>query len=134
MSGLVLLSEHDGKERTQMFGSARDVVKALEAFRDHYDPRSGSVMIATTKATDIDADPFRRGFIETLDVRSELLRKLAVLDERTRAVVLLWYVKDLPVAKICETLTISRSHCYRLRDRALATMLDPIDEIREASA
>ena len=44
----------------EMFGSVAQVVKALKAFADHYDPRSGSVMIASNKTTDVDADPFRR--------------------------------------------------------------------------
>ena len=117
-----------------MFGTVGDVVRGLRAFRDHYGARSSSVMHMTSTTTDVDADPFRRGYLDSLTMRSQLLRRLSALDERERAVLLLWYVSDQPVRAICERLGLSRSHCYRLRDRALGTMLDPIEEIQEAFA
>jgi DNA-directed RNA polymerase specialized sigma subunit len=111
-------------------------VRSLKAFRDYYDPRSSSVMIASKKTTDVDADPFRRGFLDSLDLRAGLLSRLSSLGERERAVLMLWYLEDQPVATICERMNLSRSHCYRLRDRALALMLDPVDrfEVAEATA
>ncbi|MFA5891012.1 MAG: sigma factor-like helix-turn-helix DNA-binding protein [Actinomycetota bacterium] len=109
-----------------MFETVGQVVKALKAYRDYYHPRSCSVMLASRKTTDIDADPFRRGFLDSVDLRSELLSRLSSLDERERAVVTLWYVMDLPVSEICEELSLSRSNCYRIRDRALDSMLDEI--------
>jgi RNA polymerase sigma factor (sigma-70 family) len=117
-----------------MFGSVGEVTKVLKAFRGHYDPKSVSVLVASNRTTDVDADPFRRGFLDSMDLRTELLKRLASLDELQRAVILLWYLKDLPVKSICEQLNVSRSNCYRLRDRALAMMLDPVVEIQEAFA
>lgn len=109
-----------------MFGTIGEVVRALKSYRDHYDPKSKSILLVSSRTTDVDADPFRRGFLDTLEARAELLRRLASLDERERAVLLLWYVSDLPVREICEKLSLSRSHCYRLRDRALGLMLDRV--------
>jgi DNA-directed RNA polymerase specialized sigma subunit len=112
-----------------MFQTVGQTVKALKAFRDYYDPRSSSVLIASNKTTDVDADPFRRGFLDTVDMRTELLHRLSNLDERERAVLMQWYILDLPVRAICERLNLSRSHCYRLRDRALSMMLDGVQEL-----
>lgn len=113
-----------------MFGSIGEVVKALKAYRNYYGPKSSSVLIASNKTTDVDADPFRHGFLDSLNERTELLHRLSALDERERAVLMMWYVLDLPVRAICEKLSLSRTHCYRLRDRALFSMLDAAD-VRE---
>ncbi len=117
-----------------MFQSAGHVVRALKAFRDHYDPKSSSVMVAMNRTTDVDADPFRRGFLDSLDLRSELLGRLSSLDERERAVLMLWYLEDMSVPQICERMNLSRSHCYRLRDRAVAMMLDEVNDLEVAEA
>jgi len=117
-----------------MFQSAGQVVRALKAFSDYYDPRSSSVMVATNRTTDVDADPFRRGFLDSLDLRSELLGRLSSLDERERAVLMLWYLEDLSVPQICERMNLSRSHCYRLRDRAVGMMLDQVEDLEVAAA
>lgn len=118
-----------------MFQTVGQVVGALKAFREHYHPKSSGILLVSNKTTDVDADPFRRGFLDTVDLRSQLLRRLALLDERERAVLMLWYVMDLPVRTVCEKLSLSRSHCYRLRDRALVAMIDhPAVELQEATA
>jgi len=117
-----------------MFESIGQVVKALKAYRDYYEPKSSSVLLASNKTTDVDADPFRRGFLDSVDLRAELLHRLSALDERERAVLMQWYILDLPVRAVCERLSLSRSHCYRLRDRALTQMLDQVQELELAEA
>lgn len=120
-----------------MFDTVGGVVAGLKTFQDFYGSRSSSVLTPGKGSMDIDADPFRRGFLNALEHRTELLKRLATLDERERAVVTLWYVADLPVREICERLALSRSHFYRIRDRALKTMTasGTIDiEIAEATA
>lgn len=117
-----------------MFETVGHVVKALKAFRDYYDPRSASVLIASNKTTDVDADPFRRGFLDNVDLRAELLHRLSTLDETQRAVIMQWYILDLPVRSICERLNLSRSNAYRVRDRALTMMLDEATDTELAAA
>lgn len=116
-----------------MFKSESQVVRALKAFSHYYDPKSSSVLVAMNRTTDVDADPFRRGFLDSLELRAELLGRLSSLDERERAVLMLWYLEDLSVPQICERLNLSRSHCYRLRDRALGMMID-VEELEVAEA
>ncbi|MHB8510951.1 MAG: sigma factor-like helix-turn-helix DNA-binding protein [Actinomycetota bacterium] len=118
-----------------MFDTVNGVVTALKTFKDFYGPKSSSIMTPGHGSIDIDSDPFRRGFLTALESRTELLKRLASLDERERAVVTLWYVADLPVREICDRLELSRSHLYRIRDRALKAMAGSDDiEIVEATA
>lgn len=101
-----------------------EVVAGLKAFRDYYGPKSSSVATTSNRGRDIDADPFRRGFLDSLEARTQMLGKLAALDERERAVLMLWYVMDLPTRDVCDRLQLSRSHAYRIRDKALSQMVD----------
>lgn len=120
-----------------MIDTVGGVVTALKNFRDYYAPRSSSIMAPGLGTPDIDADPFRRGFLDALQIKAELSKRLASLDERERAVVMLWYVADLPVREVCERLSLSRSHAYRIRDRALKLMTGSASadiEITEATA
>ena len=119
-----------------MFETVGQVVRALKSFREYYHPKASGILTISGRNADVDADPFRRGFLDSLDLRTELLRRLSTLDERERSVVMLWYVMDRPVAEVCEQLSVSRSHCYRLRDRALANMVDAValPEVQEAFA
>lgn len=110
-----------------MFTTVGQVVRALKAFADYYHPKSSGILSATSNRNrDIDADPFRRGFLDNLDLRAKLLSRLSSLEERERSVIMLWYVMDRPVAEICEKLSLSRSHAYRVRDNALAGMTDDV--------
>ena len=120
-----------------MFSTVGQVARALKAFREYYHPKSSSVVIFNgKKTTDVDADPFRGGFLDNVDLRAEMLGRLSSLNERERAILMLWYVADTPVREICERLGLSRSHAYRLRDRALVEMLDrePVREVATAFA
>ncbi|HVL90597.1 MAG TPA: sigma factor-like helix-turn-helix DNA-binding protein [Actinomycetota bacterium] len=105
------------------FAHPGDVVRALERSRDCFDPSSTSLMIvAETKNPH--RDPFGRGFIAGFEERTELRKRLARLDERSRALVILWHAYGHPVAQIARRLGISRVHCYRLERRALDLMID----------
>jgi|ERR671924_1125144 DNA-directed RNA polymerase specialized sigma subunit len=120
-----------------MLQTVGQVVRALKSYREYYHPKSSGILMGViSRTTDVDADPFRRGFLDSLELRTELLRRLSALDERERAVLMLWYVMDQPVHEICDSLSLSRSHCYRVRDRALANMTDQVAalEVQEAFA
>lgn len=106
-----------------MYETIDQVVAGLKAFRDHYGPKSSSVAVASNRGRDIDADPFRRGFLDSIEARTQMLQRLATLDERERAILMLFYVADLPARDVCDRLRLSRSHAYRLRDKALTQML-----------
>lgn len=105
-----------------------DVVRALVRFADVVDPRTGSLIVASSRGPDPEADPFRPGFLSGLEERDELVRRLERLDGRERRLLVLWYVLEWPVTSIARSLRVSRQHCYRLRRRALerAAALEPV--------
>jgi DNA-directed RNA polymerase specialized sigma subunit len=109
-----------------MFESVTEVIRALRDYQGAYTAASGSV-VSPGRGFDIDADPFRRGFLRGIEERTELTQRLARLPEAERAVLLLWYAADLSVRDICVRLSVSRAHCYRLRDRALRGILEPCE-------
>lgn len=107
------------------FETVEDIVKALKRYRDIYDPKSGSFVFASKSNWNPTSSPFRGGFLEGLDQRDELLRRMcARLPERERLLLLLWYVADWPVPRIAKTLKLSRMHCYRLKKAALGSLID----------
>ena len=96
---------------------------ALERIEE--DPNPGSVSLISVERFERDptADPFRPGFLASLDRRTELIELLRRLDQRSQRLLLLWFVHERPPAEIAAELRISRVHCYRLRNRALDEML-----------
>ena len=117
-----------------MFLTPGDVIRTLKRLRDPYDPRSSSLMLVGGASEDPHAEPFHRGFIDHFEERAELQRRLEALDERDRALLLLWYCEGRPVAHIARTIGISRVHCYRLGRRAIQALLDRPDGAEQTAA
>lgn len=77
------------------------------------------------RRVDPSTDPFRSGFLNRMDERDELARRMRRrLDGRARLLLYLWYVADLPVSRVAGRIGVSRVHCYRLRDRALNALAE----------
>jgi len=106
-----------------MFHSTGALVRALERSLDRLDPETSSVL-KIGSGPDPHRDPFGRGFLTYFEERAELRARLARLDERSRRLLLLWYVERAPAPEIARTLGVSRVHCYRLRSQALRGLLD----------
>jgi DNA-directed RNA polymerase specialized sigma24 family protein len=120
-----------------MLETRSDVVVALKRYRDVFDPKGGSIIVASTRERDLYGEPFRSGFLTLLDERAELLRRmLARLSRRERMLLVLWYFVDLPVTEVSRRVGISRRHCYRLRDQAVRSLSDepPEDSPRNERA
>lgn len=107
-----------------MFIHPADVVNALRRFRTFYDPKTASILLVGRGGSAQDGDPFRGGFLSTIEERHELLRRLSTLDPRARTLLIMWHVEGVPVASIARTLRMSRVHCYRVQRAALDRMLD----------
>lgn len=107
-----------------LFETPQDIAEALCRAPVHYQASSTSLMRLRRHARRPEAGPFRAGFLATIDERTELTHLLAGLDQRERELLLHWFVEDRPVAWIAKRLGISRVHCYRVRNRALRSMLD----------
>lgn len=108
-----------------MFDTTDGVVRALRSLGRSTDASSTSIL-ATSSSTgySVDKDPFHGGYIDSLEARLELLDRFSRLDERERAILTLWYVQDLAVPSICESLGMSRATAYRIRDRAIDRLVE----------
>lgn len=115
-----------------MFLTAGDIIAALRRSRDFYDPRTGSVLLLARVAPDPTVEPFRPGFIATIEERARVTRLMEEIDPRSRKLLVLWFMESRPVTAIARILGISRIHCYRLKDKALERMLDVCRREREA--
>ena len=100
------------------------IIRALAHTRQAVDPRTGSI-IFLSGAKSGNKDPFSGAFLAGIEERSELVRRLRLIEPRERLLLFLWYVEGLPVTTIAERLGISRVHCYRLRKRAFEQMTKP---------
>lgn len=111
------------RPRYRLFWTAQDIVDALRSAAPSCQMTSTSMMRIRRNGREPHAEPFRPGFLSTIDTRTELTYLLGLLDERSRTLLVLWFVEDFTVISIAGRLGISRVHCYRLRDKALRTML-----------
>jgi DNA-directed RNA polymerase specialized sigma subunit len=119
------------------FRSRHHIIAALERVQDGAPSRTTSLIELGHGDRDPEADPFRPGYLSSLDVRTELTRLLRHVDDRSRRLLVLWFVHGRPVTQIAAELGISRVHSYRLKNKALDVMLQAAREegepIRRAS-
>jgi DNA-directed RNA polymerase specialized sigma24 family protein len=105
--------------------TGRDVVRSLVTYSDWWQPATASVLaVAGARRDGNFGDGLRSGLIETLDERTELRRRVGLLSERDRRLLLLWYVAQIPAQDIATTLGISRRHCFRLRARVIRKIVE----------
>lgn len=106
-----------------MLEDPADIIRALVRYRDVFDPRTGSIIVAGgASGSSFGRDPFRGGFIAGIEERAELVRRLLRLPVRERNILWMWYVVGLPVTQIARRVGLSRMHCYRLRNKSLREM------------
>ena len=103
-----------------------EVVRALLTYTDWWQPNTTSVMQvgAMRRSGKGFTDGIPPGLLSTIDVRTELGRRMSLLGERARTVLFLWYVRQLAVSDIAKVIGTSRRHCFRLRASAVRTLVD----------
>ncbi|RJQ54938.1 MAG: hypothetical protein C4521_03545 [Actinobacteria bacterium] len=113
-----------------MLKTAREIKKAIALLEDFYDPVTSSlVLLSPTRSKASHAtEPFKPGFLDTIDERHEILRRLALLDERKRTILLLWHLETLAKDQIAERVGLSRMHVYRLHGQAIQEIVDMGEE------
>jgi DNA-directed RNA polymerase specialized sigma24 family protein len=113
-----------------LFGTVRDVVRALITFTDWWQPITTSVIeVGGARRYTGFGDGIREGLFDTLDARAELSRRMKELEERDRAILFLWYVKELPAHEIAKEVGISRRQCFRRRSAALRALVDDEQQV-----
>jgi DNA-directed RNA polymerase specialized sigma subunit len=114
-----------------VFHTRDQIVDALERIEEGLGTVSTSIVAVDHTKRDPDADPFHPGFLSAFERRTQVLELLRGLDERSRRLLVLWFVHGRPVGEIAGDLGISRVHCYRLRNKALDEMIDAHQGSRE---
>jgi DNA-directed RNA polymerase specialized sigma24 family protein len=104
--------------------SPSHVAWALITYTDWWQPSTSSVYRIGGRGRRL-AEGINPRVLDGLALRSELCRRMDALDERDRHLLFLWYVRQLAVDDIARELGISRRQCFRLRARAIRTLVDP---------
>jgi DNA-directed RNA polymerase specialized sigma24 family protein len=106
--------------------SPSEVVRALLTYTDWWQPSTSSVMQVggARRVGRGFADGLPSGLLATIDVRTELCRRMARLEDRDRSVLFLWYVRQLAVGDIARAVGVSRRHCFRLRSAAIRKLVE----------
>ena len=107
---------------------------ALVRYTDWCHPRGSSIIqVAAARRDTAFGDGIPAGFLETIDERTEICRRMYELDERDREVLFLWYVQQLAVGDISKVMRLSRRQCFRRRARAVKRLVE-MDEDPQESA
>jgi DNA-directed RNA polymerase specialized sigma subunit len=103
-----------------------DVIRALVTYTDWWQTSSSSVIqVGFQRSKDAHhGDGMPTGLLERMDERTDLCRRMKDVNERDRAILFLWYVRQLAVDDIARAVGISRRHCFRRKAAALAAIVD----------
>jgi DNA-directed RNA polymerase specialized sigma24 family protein len=107
-----------------LLGSERDVVRCLVTYTDWWQLVSASVLQLGGRGRRHAADGLRPGLVETIEERTELCRRMALITPRERHVLFLWYVGQLAAGEVAGAVGISRRQCFRVRARALRRLVE----------
>ena len=109
-----------------MLTTRNDVIRALVTYTDWWQPSSSSVIrVGVQRRKDSDhGDGMPVGLLDRIDERTELCRRMKDVDQRDRAILFLWYVRQLAVDDIARTVGISRRHCFRRKAAAISAIVD----------
>lgn len=101
------------------------VVSALLRYTDWWQPGTASVIqVGAARRNSSFSDGIPVGLLATLDERTELSRRMRQVSESERAVLFLWYVRQLAVEDIARELQISRRQCFRRRASAIRKIVE----------
>ena len=115
-----------------VLSGASDIIRCLVTYTDWWQPSSSSLYRIAGTGDRNHGDGLRGGLLDHLDERSELCRRMTELDDRDRRLLVLWYVKELPVEEIAPLLGISRRQVFRRRARAVRKLVEAGDSPRAA--
>ncbi|MGH2651828.1 MAG: hypothetical protein ACRDHK_11525 [Actinomycetota bacterium] len=96
------------------------MVRLLVRYTDWWQPASTSLLqVGAARRAGERVDGRLLGLLSTLDVRTELCRRMQFVSERDRHILFLWYVKQDSVEDIAREIGISRRQCFRRRAEAI---------------
>ena len=100
--------------------TSAEVRRCLERSGDWYQPQTTSLLrIGGCPGAKASSEAFGEGFVEGMDERTELWRRLLCLEPRDREILFLWHVAGLTPAEVALRVGVSRRTCFRRRSAAL---------------
>jgi DNA-directed RNA polymerase specialized sigma24 family protein len=105
--------------------SPAEVIRCLITYTDWWQPATSSIYQVGAAGRDRNLpEGFRPGLLDHLSERAELVRRMKVIQERDRSLLVLWYLEQLPVEDIAKRLRISRRQCFRRRANAIRVLAE----------
>lgn len=99
-----------------MLDTFSSVERALVHYGDAYQPRTASVsVLGLPQKPSGDRLPFHPSFLNKLEERAELRRRMACLDPEEVLILVRWYVEGTRPEAIAKSLDRSVRHVYRRR-------------------
>ena len=107
-----------------MLSTPREVVWALITYTDWWQPTTASIYQVGKRRASFASDGMHGRLLDTLSERDELCRRMQDVDETSRHVLYLWYLRQLPVNDIARELRIGRRQCFRRRAAAVRAIVE----------
>ena len=82
----------------EMLDTPGEVINTLKTLNDYYCLKSNFIIYPKSNKSDIrNREPFRPGFLSSIDERKELIRRLDKLNKREKTILLLFYTFAKPM-------------------------------------
>ena len=112
-----------------MLDTPGEVINVLKTLNDYYCLKSNFIIYPKSNKTDIrNREPFRPGFLNSIEKRSELLKRLNKLNKNEKNILLLFYTFCKSITYIEHALCLSCRHCYRVKKKALQNIISMGEE------
>jgi DNA-directed RNA polymerase specialized sigma subunit len=118
-----------------VFANRDEVIKVLSEIDYVYNPNSSSLIVLEGFKNEnlSQPEPFKRGFLSGFEKRWVLRQCLSKLEARKAKLLMFWYVQTMPKWQIAKAIGVSRSHLYRLRDKALEEVIRNSHQLMKSS-
>ncbi|MCL5292410.1 MAG: DUF1492 domain-containing protein [Actinobacteria bacterium] len=102
-----------------------EIIATLKRLVDFIQPNTSSLIVLSEGRNRYicDKEPFKKGFLDDVEKRHELTRRLRTLDRTKASILLLWYVETKSKVEIARILGLSRTHIYRLHNEAIEELV-----------
>ncbi len=108
-----------------MFDSYEEVISTLKSLNDYYYIKSNFIICPRLcKLNTGSRELFCFGFLDSIEKKRELVKRLKKLEEREKTVLLLFYSLGKSIGCIGQELHLSCRHCYRIKNKALEKIVN----------
>lgn len=110
---------------SSLLNSPAQVIRCLVTYPDWWQPLTSSFYrVGAIKRRGAASQGFRGGLVESLDERTELSRRMRLLDMSDRYLLYLWYIRQAPVNEVSKESGLSRRQCFRRRANAIRALAE----------